>query len=183
MRFQYPVAATFWKLNYDHQQLAQAQAAQQQQWTNNIEASDAGALIYIPMPSSQYPDNAQENAPLTNAHTNNHQNYIAQRNQLFANRPMAKKSIIRRTSVAQSIPSSALQYSTYSHSPATDQVQHNEHQYHHQQLANQPTIAPYSNAVDEYLLHGEMPLPQDQTYIVSNAAPNIATNIELDYLT
>lgn len=188
-RFQYPVAATFWKLNYDHQQLAQAhvQAAQQQQqqWTNNIQTSDvdAGALIYISMPSSQYPNNAHEDASLINAHTNNQQYYVAHRNQLFAKRPIAKKSIIQQASVAQSIPSSELQYSSYIHSPATAQVQPNQHQYHQQQIANQATIAPFSNAVDEYLLHGEMPLPQDQTYIVSNAAPNIAINVEPDYLT
>lgn len=166
-------------MNYDHQRLAQAQTAQQQ-WTNNIQTSDAGALIYIPMPSSQYPATAHE--PLT---SNQHNDYIAQRNQLFANGPLAKKSIIRRTSAAQSIPSSSLQYSSYAHSPATVQVQHNpyQQQQHYTQVANQPTIAQFSNAVDEYLLHGEMPLPQDQTYIVSNAAPSIATTVEPDYLT
>lgn len=158
-------------MDHDHQRMAQAQAAAQQ-WTNNIQTSDAGALIYIPM-SSEYPATAHE--PLTNAHNN----YISQRNHLFANRP-AKKSIIQRTSATQSIPSSSLQYSSYTHLPATVQVQH---PYPPQQ--NQYSQSQYSNAqtsVDEYLLHGEMPLPQDQTYIVSNAAPE-STNTQPDYLT
>lgn len=142
------------------------------------------------MPSSQYPA-ATAYEPVTNAHTNNHHNYIAQqRNHMFANRP-AKKSIIQRTSAAQSIPSTSplLQYSTHTHSPATVQVQHNPYQqqpqHHYAPIVNQPTIAQqFSNAVDEYLLHGEMPLPQDQTYIMSNEAPNIVTNsVEPDYLT
>lgn len=157
-------------MDYDQQRMAAAE-----QWTNDIQASDAGGFIYIPMPS-QYSSNAHEPSE------NGNSNFIGQRNHLFAGRP-AKQSIIQRTLTAQSIPS--LQYSSYAQLPATVPVQYpyqkQQQQHYYNPIAYKPTTAQQS--VDEYLLHGEMPLPKDQTYIVSNAAPNIPTNAEPDYLT
>lgn len=181
-------------MDYDQQRMAQAQ-----QWTNNIQTSDAGALIYIPMPQSmQYPTTAYDTSANAYDDNNNNNNYIAQRNHLFANRP-AKKSLLQRNLATQSIPSSSLQYSSYPQSPLTvdmhypHQQQQQQHYNQYTQVAYQPanpaapaTNAQFSNAqtsVDESLLHGEMPLPQDQTYIVTNAALNIPTNVEHDYLT
>lgn len=181
---QYHAEATFWKIDYDQQHMAHAQ-----QWTNSIQTDDAGALIYISMPQ-KYPTTAHE--PLASAYANNNNNYVAQRNHIFANRPI-KKPINQRTSApVQSIPSSSLQYSSYTHLPATKPV-HNSYDQQQSQIVYPTAVTAaaaktnqlFSNVppVDEYLLHGEMPLPLDQTYIVLNAAPDMPLNVESDYLT
>lgn len=155
----------------------QPRRAEPQQWTNNdIQTSDAGAFIYIPMPPpSQYP--TTKSHELSESAYDNGNDFIAQRNHAFANRP-AKKSIIQRTLAPQTIPSS-VQYSAYDQSSANGQAQYP----YQQQQPHYYTYQPTKQSVDEYLLHHQMPLPRDQTYIVSNALLDMPRNVEPDYLT
>lgn len=162
--------ATIWNTNHD-QRLENA-LRNSAQW-NSIQPNER-AIVYIPVP--KYPVKSQE--PIAQNYANN---YIQKPNQVLVNRPPSPR-VIHRPPIQ---PQPQLQYAPFMNANVASNIPVPQPERHvssqaSQTFSHQPMHSQFgSQNVDEYLLHGQMPLTLGQTYVI----PDTAQTPEPEYFT